>query len=233
MDVYRALLPNGLQLKMSILAKCASWMTWIGCTAILASQSTAQTLPVFVETAEQVGLTLMNIGGETSTDYIIQSTGNGAGFFDFDIDDDLDLVIANGSTLERYGDGGDPVAALYENRDGVFVDFTQDAGLNATGWAHGVCVADYDNDGNRDFYVTAYGANLLYRNQGDGIGARVEIDMDGRIQVGEVRNGGSYLYHNDMRLHFGLGNSRRVDAVRVRWPNDDTERFEGLDADRI
>ena len=198
---------------------------------MLASKSTAQNLPVFVETAEEGGLTLMNISGEASTDNIIQSTG--AGFFDFDNDENRDLVISNGSTLERFRHGGDPVAALYENRDGVFVDFTQDAGLNATGWAHGVCVADYDKDGNRDFYVTAYGANLLYRNQGDGIGARVEIDMDGRIQVGEVRNGGSYMYHNDMRLHFGLGNSRRVDAVRVRWPNDDTERFEGLDADRI
>jgi hypothetical protein len=144
------------------------WMAWIGAAAVFAFQSTDPTLPEFVETAAEVGVTLTNISGEPSTDYIIQSTGNGAGFFDYDNDDDLDLVIANGSTLESYELGGDLVAALYENRDGRFIDVTFGAGLNATGWGQGVCVADYDNDGNRDFYLTAYGANLLYHNNGDG-----------------------------------------------------------------
>jgi len=151
-------------------------MTWLPSPALFAIQSAAPALPVFVETAEAVGLTLTNISGEASTDYIIQSTGNGAGFFDYDNDDDLDLVIANGSTLASYQQGGDPVAALYENRDGLFVDVTPLSGIRANGWGQGVCVADYDNDGNRDFYVTAYGANLLYRNNGDGTFGEIGVE---------------------------------------------------------
>ena len=55
--------------------------------------------------------------------------------------------MTNGSTLKHYKDGGDPVAALYENVGGVFRDRTAEAGLRKRGWAFGVCVADYDNDG--------------------------------------------------------------------------------------
>ena len=130
----------------------------------------AQTMdfPGFVDVAEEIAVTLPNLSGGPATDYIIQSTGNGAGFFDYDNDGDPDLAITNGSTLENYRQGGDPVVALYENRDGFFTDVTRQAGLDASGWAQGICAADYDNDGNRDFYLTAYGTNLLYRNNGDG-----------------------------------------------------------------
>ena len=51
-----------------------------------------------------------------------------------------------------------------------------------------------------------------------------------RTQVGEVRSGGSYLSHNDMRVHFGLGTAKRVDQVRIRWPNGKTETLNGMDA---
>ena len=48
--------------------------------------------------------------------------------------------------------------------------------------------------------------------------------------MGEVRSGGSYLSHNDMRVHFGLGSAARVDRVRIRWPNGKTETREGMNA---
>jgi hypothetical protein len=124
--------------------------------------------PVFVEIAESAGITLLNINGDSDKDYIIEVNGNGAGLFDYDNDGDPDLVIANGSTLENYPSGGDPMVALYENDGGHFVDVTNDAGLVETGWGVGVCIADYNNDGNRDIYVTAFGPNILYRNNGDG-----------------------------------------------------------------
>ena len=60
------------------------------------------------------------------------------------------------------------------------------------------------------------------------IGARVEIEAGGRTQVGEVRSGGSYLSHNDMRIHFGVGSAQRVDRIRIRWPNGKTESLEGM-----
>ncbi len=131
--------------------------------------------PGLFDVAGEVGVTLENISGEASADYVIQSTGNGAGFVDYDNDGDLDLVIVNGSTLEGYAQGGDPIAALYENRDGIFSDVTRQAGLEARGWGQGVCVADYDNDGNRDLYLTAFGRNLLYRNSGDGTFAETAV----------------------------------------------------------
>jgi hypothetical protein len=124
--------------------------------------------PAFVDVAAEAGVTLPNVSGLSDKDYILETVGNGAAFFDYDGDGDLDLLIANGSTLENYRQGGDPVAALYRNEGGVFRDVTRDAGLIEEGWAMGVCVADYDNDGASDIYLTAYGPNLLYRNRGDG-----------------------------------------------------------------
>ena len=119
--------------------------------------------------APEAGLTLMNVSGEGRNDYIIEANGNGAAFFDYDNDGDMDVLITHGSTIKGYARGGDPVVALYENvGGGRFVDRTAKAGLDKKGWAFGVCVADYDNDGYEDFYVTAYGPNLLFHNNGDG-----------------------------------------------------------------
>ena len=91
----------------------------------------------------------------------------------------------------------------------------------------------------------------LYRNEGgtqnhwitirlkgthsnrDAIGARVEIQAGGKTQVGEVRSGGSYLSHNDMRIHFGLGSASQVERIRIRWPNGNTEELPGVDADQF
>ena len=77
-------------------------------TPFLIAQSNG--FPGFFDVAEELGVTLTNRSGEITTDYLLQSTGNGVGLFDYDNDGDLDLVIANGSTLENYKEGGDPVA---------------------------------------------------------------------------------------------------------------------------
>jgi len=139
------------------------------CAAMLA-QAPFEGFPAFKDVAAEAGLTLMNVSGEGANDYIIEANGNGAAFFDYDNDGDMDVLITNGSTLKRYARGGGPVVALYENvGGGRFVDRTAAAGLDKIkGWAFGVCVADYDNDGYEDFYVTTYGPNLLFHNNGDG-----------------------------------------------------------------
>ena len=64
----------------------------------------------------------------------------------------------------------------------------------------------------------------------DAIGARVWLEEEGSRQVAEVRSGGSYLSHNDMRVHFGLGRRTNVPPMKVRWPDGAIERFEGLAA---
>jgi hypothetical protein len=74
----------------------------------------------------------------------------------------------------------------------------------------------YRNEGgNRSHWITLRLEGA--RSNRDAIGARVEIWADGKRQVHEVPQRGSYLSHNDMRLHFGLGSTSRVDRIRIRW----------------
>ena len=119
----------------------------------------------FTDVSSTAGLTLKNIAGHPAKDYLIESTGNGVAFFDFDNDGDVDVLLTNGSTLEQLAKGGHPMVGLYRNDGrGRFTDVTKAAGMNQRGWASGVCVADYDNDGFEDVYVTAFGPNVLWRN---------------------------------------------------------------------
>ncbi|MBI4531839.1 MAG: VCBS repeat-containing protein, partial [Candidatus Latescibacteria bacterium] len=93
--------------------------------------------------------------------------GSGAAFFDYDDDGDLDLYIVNGAPLSLSGTR--PTNVLYRNNgDGTFTDATDKAGVGNSDYGMGCAVADYDNDGDVDLYVTNYGPNRLYRNNGDG-----------------------------------------------------------------
>ena len=104
---------------------------------------------------------------------MIESTSGGVGFIDCDNDGRLDIVTVNGSSVDRYRQGGDPMVTLYrqtgDRKTGElkFTDVTQAAGLTRKGYGMGVTVADFDNDGWQDLYVTGYGGNVLYRNLGD------------------------------------------------------------------
>ena len=134
----------------------------------LAVSSEPETLR-FVDVSGEAGVTLENLSGSRRKTFLVEVNGNGAAFFDYDEDGDMDLLVTSGSTLEQLPRGGSPMAALYQNRgDGRFVDVTASSGLSARGWAMGVCAADVDNDGFEDVYITAYGRNVLWRNRGDG-----------------------------------------------------------------
>jgi len=122
----------------------------------------------FTDVAHEAGLTAATIYGEIDHDtYVIESVGGGCAFFDYDNDGWMDIFIVGGSRLE----GAPPEATnrLYKNnRDGTFTDVTDKSGLRDAGWANGICVGDYNNDGNEDLFCTYYGQNKLYRNNGDG-----------------------------------------------------------------
>jgi enediyne biosynthesis protein E4 len=137
-----------------------------------------------VDVAEQAGITLLNICGGASKDYIVEVNGNGAAFFDYDNDGDVDVLIVNGSTLPNMKQGGDQMIALFRNDGkGHFADVTRASGLSARGWGMGTCIADYDNDGFQDAYVTAFGPNVLVHNNGDG----TFTDVTARAGVGDPR----------------------------------------------
>jgi len=130
-------------------------------------KSAAYRGPVFEDVARQSGLTVPH---QSSPDkrYVIESMSGGVGLFDCDNDGKLDILTVNGSTVDRYRDGGDPMVTLYHQEpDGTFKDITKSAGLTRRGWGMGVAVADFDNDGWLDIYVTGYGGNVLYRNLGN------------------------------------------------------------------
>jgi len=122
----------------------------------------------FTDVASAAGLQAPIIyGGVDSKKYILESTGCGCAFIDYDNDGWMDIFLLSGTRLT-----GDPPGAsnrLYKNnRDGTFTDVTEKAGLKATGWASGVCIGDYNNDGFEDIFCTYFGQNRLYRNNGDG-----------------------------------------------------------------
>jgi hypothetical protein len=181
--------------------------------------------------------------------------GWGTAFADFDNDGWLDLFVANGHVypevdrlkeVSRYQQPKE----LYRNLgNGRFAEVPGGADLATPRPARGAAFGDFDNDGDID--VLAINMNSrpnLYRNDGgnrsswvgfrlvgaagnrDAIGARIEIDAAGRTQIREVRAGGSYLSHDDMRAHFGLGAADRVDRIRIRWPNGKTETRPGVAA---
>lgn len=123
----------------------------------------------FVDVAGQAGLTSVNLHGSPARDYIVDTNGNGAAWFDYDNDGDLDALLVAGSSRERMVNGGDPMAVLYRNDGtGRFADVTAASRLTKRGWGMGVCVADYDNDGFQDVYLTAFGPDALFRNSGKG-----------------------------------------------------------------
>jgi enediyne biosynthesis protein E4 len=119
-----------------------------------------------VDVAAESGLDLLNISGGAAKDFIVDANGNGAAFFDYDNDRDLDALLVNGSTRERIASGGDAMVALYRNDAGRFTDVTAASGFTRRGWGSGVCVGDIDNDGAQDVYITAFGPDVLWRNSG-------------------------------------------------------------------
>jgi hypothetical protein len=125
-------------------------------------------VPVFRDIAAQSGLTASHIAS-LDKHYVVESMSGGIGLFDCDNDGKLDIVMVNGSTVENYKrNGGDPLVTLWhQDADLKFTDITEKAGLTRKGWGMGVAVADFDNDGNLDLFVTGYGGNALYRNKGN------------------------------------------------------------------
>jgi len=122
----------------------------------------------FVDIGAAAGLSHPTFYGENEKSaYILEVMGAGCAFIDYDNDGWIDIFMLSGRRLEGVPSGASN--RLYKNnRDGTFTDVTEKAGLSDAGWAMGVCVGDYDNDGFDDLFVTYYGQNRLYHNNGNG-----------------------------------------------------------------
>ncbi|HWZ76559.1 MAG TPA: CRTAC1 family protein [Candidatus Sulfotelmatobacter sp.] len=124
----------------------------------------------FLNVAREAGLNAKTIfGGEHKNKYLLETTGCGVAFYDYDNDGWLDIFLVNGTRLEGFPAGSEPASHLFRNnRDGTFTDVTLKSGVAHSGWGQGCCVGDYDNDGWDDLFVTYFGKNVLYHNNGDG-----------------------------------------------------------------
>ena len=119
----------------------------------------------FVDVTEEAGINFHHINGAEGAFHLPETLGAGGAFFHADNDGFLDVYLVNSGYWDK-----PVVSALYRNnRDGTFTDITTAARVENRGnYGQGAACADYDNDGNVDLYVTNFGANVLYRNNGDG-----------------------------------------------------------------
>ncbi len=170
----------------------------------------------FEEVAAKAGIRYQNLFGTRDKPYIIETTGNGAAWLDFDSDGWLDLFVVNGSTLDRQEKGElGPGNRLYRNNgDGTFTDVTDKSGLKGGYWGSGAAAADFDNDGHVDLYVTTVLAgNRLYRNNGDG----TFTDHTDKAGVGNGRRVSSsaafFDYDRDGNLDLFVGNYVQFDRT--------------------
>jgi hypothetical protein len=148
-------------------------MTLLAC---LATPLVGQTsTPFFTEVTAEAGVRFRHSFGDAELTNIVEGTGPGVVFFDFDNDDYPDIYLLNGTWKTEVNDNrsrqlrGQLTNALYRNnRDGTFTDVTAAAGVGDEGYGMAGSAADYDRDGDLDLYVLNYGPNVFYRNNGDG-----------------------------------------------------------------
>lgn len=189
----------------------------------------------FVDVSHAAGLDIVQVAAGPHADYIIESLGAGAAWLDYDGDGDADLYLAQGAEPAAPQAGppdrllrndGDPDGDRVPN----FKDVTRESGLGDTLWSVGVAVADYDNDGDPDIYLTNWGPNRLYRNKGDGtfeeIGERAgladsawsvsaawcDIDRDGDLDL-YVTNYVEFAFER----YPGRGDPRTRDNSACMW----------------
>jgi len=154
-------------------SRCRRFAAWwlVAVPACIGSGAAAQ---------QQCPIQLRDVSGSTGAEfkhthggcgrlYVFEPMTAGLASFDYDGDGDVDLYFLNGAPLPGTKVNAAPRNSLYRNDGGWrFTDVTQQAGVGDAGYALGVTVGDYDNDGDRDVYLNNYGPNVLYRNNGDG-----------------------------------------------------------------
>ena len=147
---------------------------WVaGAVAVSATlHLTASAPPLFVESSDAAGLEFTHVNGAAGQYYMPEVMGSGAALFDYDNDGDLDVFLVQGGTLGTAPDAAAPGSRLFRNdladRRLRFTDVSARAGVGLRAYGMGAAVGDYDADGDLDLFVTTFGPETLFRNNGDG-----------------------------------------------------------------
>ncbi len=189
----------------------ASGMALLACSRISFLRAEAAPVSSIFQVKTPLGIDFIHRNSPTTNKYLIETMGGGVALLDYNNDGLLDIFLVNGGYLEPSMPTPENFRRnrpeywnrLYrQNRDGTFTDVTKEAGLADAGngnYGMGVAVGDYDNNGYPDIYVTNYGKNTLYHNNGDGTFTDVTAKA-GVAAGGWSSSAGFFDYDNDGHL---------------------------------
>ncbi len=159
----------------------------------------------FTDVTTEAGIRFKHNSGAFGKKYLPETIGAGAAFLDYNNDGWQDILLVNSMDWPESKKRRSFPALYHNNKDGTFVDVTQQAGLGVEMYGIGVAVGDYDNDGNDDIYITCVGPNHLFRNLGNGKFADVTARA-GLAEPGFSTSAAWFDYDNDGKLDLFVGN---------------------------
>ena len=180
-----------------------------------------QRFPAFEDVTDKSKIQFRHSFGEQLLSSILEATGSGAVWFDYNNDGLLDLYVLSGKYIEGVtdhsrADGKDATNHLYRNNgDGTFTDVTEQSGVAGKGFSMGVAAGDYDNDGFEDLYVTSWNSAILYHNNGDG--TFTDVTEKAGVQNPHFGVGAVWIdYDRDGKLDLFVGNYLKYDPKAKR-----------------
>jgi hypothetical protein len=183
--------------------------------------------PLFEEVAARAGIAFVHTSGSAAKDWIAEVNGSGVALFDHDGDGDLDIYFVNGSRFDLPPGEPRPRNALYRNDGGWrFTDVTEESGTGDDGWGCGAAVADVDNDGDLDLYVTNMGPNVLFLNRG---GGRFDRAARSGAEDSGWGAGASFAdFDRDGLVDLYVANYLRFDRATAKRRGDPSCQYKGV-----
>jgi enediyne biosynthesis protein E4 len=175
--------------------------------------------PKFENITEKAGIDFQLESGDAKRWFILESNSAGVVVIDYDNDGWPDLYFINGSTIERLEahEKSRGNRLYHNNRNGTFTDVTDRAGVRGNGdWGMGGCIGDVDNNGYDDIFVTNYGRDVLYLNNGNGTFR--DVSKEAGIEGGNKWHSGCAFgdYDGDGDLDLYVSNYAQFDIAEAR-----------------